>query len=324
MTTAATPRHEAGARTRTAPRAGRSPPDDDDDDDDAGPARPRRQNGRLPRAYLRGSRAWAPGSTCCRTGRCPPAPWRARGAAGAGRAAPARPSSSRRGAGIPPPRSPPPPPPPPPTGPAPSGLRHVRARRPARGPAPPRRPRSTGADGGGHGSNAARRWWRAACPEPIPATPGPRWRRGAVAAWRCRHVGVHFGSPGRARRSRAVAPGRGHPEVAGTRREWGPVGSAGRRSPGTAASGAARRQPPAPLCRGGLVRPKRGRPEGRAEVCPAAAPLCAPAAGSREPPGPARAPRRRLPRACRVPRLGSFPWGSAVNVRGLAALGWAE
>lgn len=50
---------------------------------------------RRPGAYLRGSRTWAPGSTCCQTGRCPPAPWQAPRAAAAERGEPARLGSCR-------------------------------------------------------------------------------------------------------------------------------------------------------------------------------------------------------------------------------------
>lgn len=59
------------------------------------PSAPACSRRRGPGAYLRGSRAWALGSTCCQTGRCPPAPWQAPVAAAAGRGEPARRGSCR-------------------------------------------------------------------------------------------------------------------------------------------------------------------------------------------------------------------------------------
>lgn len=141
------------------------------------PARPAGSptfTGTAPGAYLRASRAWAPGSTCCRTGRYPRAPWPVRRTAGAGRAALARAGSSRTHCRR-------------------QGRRRRRRRAlperitsraaPCRLAQPPlsgTRSLPAPPTGSRHASNAPRHWWRAACPEPIPANPGPRWGSGAA------------------------------------------------------------------------------------------------------------------------------------------------
>lgn len=116
-----------------------------------------------------------------------------------------------------------------------------RARRCA---APPRPARPIPPMGAGPASNAAGHWCGPARPEPIPAAPATRWRRGAEWARRARHVGAHGCSPGRAGRPRAAAPGRAHPEVAGP----GRVSVRGE---------APERQPLAPPCRGASLGPAR-------------------------------------------------------------------
>lgn len=138
-----------------------------------------------------------------------------------------------------------------------------RARRCA---APPRPARPIPPMGAGRASNAAGHWCGPARPEPIPAAPATRWRRGAEWARRARHVGAHGCSPGRAGRPRAAAPGRAHPEVAGP----GRVSVRGE---------APERQLLAPPCRGASLGPARsgaarGGP-GRGEGCAAATPVCA-------------------------------------------------
>lgn len=193
---------------------------------------------RRPGAYLRGFRTWAPGSTCSQTGRYPPAPWQGPRTAAAERGEPARRGSCRD----------------------PDGNTNTGTGTRGRGRGdghrdtapPPRASRGAAPVGAGGASNAACHWRGPARPEPIPAAPAARWRRGTARAGRSSHVGAHGCSPGRAGRPRAAAAGRAHPEVPGP----GRVSLSGE---------APQRQTLAPPCRAGAA---RGGVRGRAAAAP--------------------------------------------------------